>query len=267
MKLLVPFLLRDWRIERTYRFAMALQLGEVVAAVAGYYFLSQFVDGRLDEPVGPYAGGYFAFVLVGLTLHAFLATGLESISRRVREAQLAGNLEALLTTPFPAGEVALCTMAYPLLATAATSTAWFALGAGLFGLSLPPANWAGAAAVLALSTFAFAGLGIFSASFVLVFQRGSPVPPVVEALSFLLAGVLYPVDVLPGWLRVASTLFPLTHSIRGTRDAVLGGAGWSALVPSLLPLALFAAFLFPLGLASFALATRYGRRSGTLGHS
>lgn len=102
-----------------------------------------------------------------------------------------------------------------------------------------------------------------SATFILVFKRGSPVAWLFASLSWLLGGVLYPVAVLPDWLRVPAALLPITHAIEGMRPAVLQAAAWSALGPSLLPLALFALGLLPLSLVGFHYAARWARIAGT----
>jgi uncharacterized membrane protein (UPF0182 family) len=49
------------------------------------------------------------------------------------------------------------------------------------------------------------------------------------------------------------------------REALLGGAGWTDVAPSLLVLAPMSAFSLIVGMAIFRLAVRRERRLGTLG--
>lgn len=264
MRKLRAFLERDLAIERSYRLAFALQAASVLLSIAAYYFLARFIGGARIPGLEAYGGDYFAFVLVGVALHDYLGTSLDAFSRSIREAQIAGTLEALLSTQTRLHTIILCSAAYPFLWTTGTVVLYLALGGWLFGVPLASANWPAAVLILALGVGAFCGLGILSASFILVFKRGSPVAWLFASLSWLLGGVLYPVAVLPDWLRLPAALLPITHAIEAMRAAVLQGATWSALSPSLLMLALFALALLPLSLLSFHWATRWTRIAGTL---
>ena len=86
-----------------------------------------------------------------------------------------------------------------------------------------------AALLVALAILTFSALGVLSPSFILVFKRGSPIAWLFGALSWLLGGLLYPVAVLPDWLRALSALLPVPHAIEGMRAALLGAAPWATL--------------------------------------
>ncbi len=133
-------------------------------------------------------------------------------------------------------------------------------------MHLTHGNWAAAALILTLAIIVFSGLGILSASFIMVFKRGSPLAWLFGGLSWLLGGVLYPVTILPRWLQQISALLPITHAIEGMRAALLQAAPWSELWHSLGPLLLFAFAVLPLSLLSFQYATRRTRITGTLAH-
>ena len=86
------------------------------------------------------------------------------------------------------------------------------------------ANWPGALLILAASVLAFSGLGILSASYLLVFKSGNPVNWAVVGLSSVVGGMMYPVSVLPRWLQFVARLIPVTYSLEGMRAAILGHA-------------------------------------------
>jgi ABC-2 type transport system permease protein len=261
----VAFLKRDLLMEMSYRFGFLVQIASVLFSIASYYFLARFVGTASIPGLASYGGDYFAFLLVGVALHDYLTTSLDAYSRSIREAQLAGTLESLLATQTSLPTIILSSAAYPFLWTSASVVLYLGLGAGLFGVRLGSANWLAAAVILLLAVISFSALGILSASFIMVFKRGNPGGWLFGAMSWLLGGVLYPVAVLPEWLRAVSALLPITHAIEGMRAAVLRGAGWLDLWPSLGLLALFGLVLLPLSLASFQYATRWTRIAGTLG--
>ncbi|MDD5559565.1 ABC transporter permease [Candidatus Methylomirabilis sp.] len=260
----LAFLKRDLLIEASYRFSFLIQIVSVLFSIASYYFLARFIGGWAVPGLDVYGGDYFTFVLVGVALHDYLATSLDAFSRSIRESQLAGTLEALMSTQTSVPTIILLSAAYPFLWTSLTVVLYLALGVGLFGVRLSSGNWAAAALILMLGVVVFSALGILSASFIMVFKRGSPIAWLLGGLSWLLGGVLYPVTILPDWLRRISALMPITYAIEGMRAALLRAAPWSEVWPSVIPLLLFAFALLPLSLLSFQYATRYSRIAGTL---
>jgi hypothetical protein len=108
------------------------------------------------------------------------------------------------------------------------------------------------------------GAGIISASYTILFKRGNPAKWLVLGISGLVGGMMYPVSVLPGPLRFLARLIPVTYSLEGMRAALLGGAGWRELWPSIVALLLFAAILIPLSFLVFAWALRRTKVTSTL---
>ncbi len=81
-------------------------------------------------------------------------------------------------------------------------------------------------ATLVISMVPFAALGLISAALVLVFKRADPFALTLDAASYLLCGVIYPVDVLPPVLQWASKLLPATYAISALRASGLRAATW-----------------------------------------
>jgi ABC-2 type transport system permease protein len=136
----------------------------------------------------------------------------------------------------------------------------------LFGFLPQGANWTGAVIILLASILAFAGLGILSASYTILFKRGNPAKWIVLGVSGLVGGMMYPITVLPQPLQILSRLVPVTYSLEGMRAALLHGAGWGDLWPSIVALLLFAAILLPFSFLVFAWALRRTKITGTLTH-
>ena len=108
---------------------------------------------------------------------------------------------------------------------AALRSAAYLLGATLLlGLDLAAANWLTVALAVPLVIAAFSGLGLLAAGTTMLVRRMNPVAMVIGSLSFFLSGVLYPVTVLPDWLRAVGRLLPLTHTLAVLRGALLVGA-------------------------------------------
>ena len=118
--------------------------------------------------------------------------------------------------------------AYPFVLLALRTVIYLAWGALFFHFPVREANWLGAVIILVTSILAFAGLGIISTSYLLLFKRGNPARWLIVGASSLLGGIMYPVSVLPGPLQWIARLIPVTYSLEGMRQALLSGATFGA---------------------------------------
>lgn len=257
---------RDLAIARSYRTLFVLELLEALFGVATFYYLSRFVESTQLARALPQGGSYFAFALVGFAFFDYLSVSLSAFDSGLEEARRNGTLEALLVTETPLPVILAGSAVYPFVLMALRTAVYLAWGTFLFGFPARQANWPGAVAVLLFSILAFAGLGILSASYLLLFKRGNPAKWMVLSISGLIGGVMYPVTVLPGWLQGVSRIVPVTYSLEGMRAALLGGVPFAELWPALRALLIFAAILLPLSLAAFSWVLRRTKITGTLTH-
>lgn len=258
------FLRRDVQTQLSYRLSTLLQLLGIIFSVTAFYFVARVFGPAASPYLAEYGGNYFAFVLVGIAFAAYQSVGLFSFSEAIRAGQTQGTLEALLVTPTRLETILGASALWSFALATLQVLAYLLVGALLFGAPLGQANLATALCTLLLSLLAFSGLGILSASVILVTKRGDPVNFLFASLSTLLSGVYYPVGVLPGWLQPVSTLLPLTHALKAMRLALLEGAGLAQVAPDLALLALFSLLVLPSGVFAFRWALRRARQEGSL---
>lgn len=258
------FVRRDAQIQASYRLDFLMRIGGIVLSVAVFYFISDMLGVVVNPYLENYRSDYFHFALMGVAFYPLIDAGVAGLSRVVQEHQSDGTLEVLFLSPAPILVSLLMANLWTYLWTLAQSFLYLLAGMLLFGAILDWGNVLTALAVVAAAVLANAGLGLVNAAFVLVTKRSSPVAALLSLVTGLLAGVYYPVEVLPGWLRSLSLLLPATHALSALRKSLLGGASLSALVPDLLPLALFAVLLLPLGLVAFRVAIRWAKMDGSL---
>lgn len=266
LRKIAAFFLRDFAIARGYRGALVLETLEALFGVATFFYLSRFVESPELERALPAGTNYFAFALVGFAFFDYLSVALSAFDTSIEEARQNRTLEALLVTQTPLPVILAGSAVYPFVIMALRTCVYLAWGALFFGFTPSAANWPAAAAVLAASVLAFAGLGILSASYSVLFKRGNPAKWVVLGVSGLVSGLMYPVSVLPQWLQWVARIIPVTYSLEGMRAAVLAGAGWSRIWPSVAALLVFATILLPVSFAVFAWALRRTKVTGTLTH-
>ena len=259
------FFRRDWLIAVSYRAAFGLELLSVLSNLALLYFLGRVVDaGRLSERAGLHTG-YFAFAALGVALVGVFNTGLTAFSERVRQDQLTGTFEVLMMAPAPTSLLIMGSAAYEVVREALLAVLTVGLAAAIFSLRLNADAGHALLAVLALTSCVvmFAGLGVAVAAFTVLFKKASAlVQPLTAALS-LLAGVYFPLSVLPQPLRGLADALPLSWALDVLRACLLGGDVDDLRLVLMLGATVAA---IPAGLWCFELSMRRARRLGTVGH-
>ncbi|MGA8554323.1 MAG: ABC transporter permease [Candidatus Acidiferrales bacterium] len=263
---IAAFFARDFAIARGYRGAFLLETLEALFGVATFYYLSRFVESPELVRSLPAGSNYFAFALVGFAFFDYLSVSLSAFDSSIEEARQNRTLEALLVTQTPLAIILAGSAVYPFAALALRTCVYLAWGALLFGFAPLQANWLGAMAILVASIFAFSGLGIMSASYSVLYKRSNPVKWLVLGVSGLVGGMMYPVSILPVPLRILARLIPVTYSLEGMRAALLDGARWRQLWPSIAALFIFAAILIPISFLVFSWALKRTKITGTLTH-
>ena len=252
---------RDFLTDFRYRLVFLISLADAGLILLSYAFLARVFGDAHPDGFAP-----LPFLLVGIALTDSLTTALVCVSQGVRHNQQAGTLKALFALPLSPARLMLLSMPYPALRAAVDFVLFMGVAVAL-GLPVAAINPGATILVFALSVAAIVGLGLLSASFTIAFKRGDPVLWALGTITWLLSGVLYPVDVLPPALTRVASLLPTTHALAAMRSTVINGAGLAGVRADVMALAGFAAIGIPAGLWIFTLAVNHARRNGTLGHA
>jgi ABC-2 type transport system permease protein len=251
---------RDWRVTRSYRTALVSDLLFGFLNLVTYYYISKTVKpgGGTNLDGAP---SYFAFAAVGIALTVVLQASVLGLSRRLREEQLTGTLEALVAQPISTPELAAGVAGFPFIFAVTRAFLYLLLAALLLGLSFAHCNWAGLVISFMVAGVAFGGLGIALAAAVLVFKRAEAVGALGTFGLALVGGAFFARTVLPAWLRPVSDVLPTQFAFTAVRHSLFGGHGW---LGPLLALAGVGAITIAVALALFEGALRYTVRRGTL---
>jgi len=251
---------RDFEITYSYRAALASELMFGFLNLVAYYFISRtFKVGHGSHLSG--APSYFAFASGGVALAVVLQTAAVGLTRRVREEQLAGTLEMLVTQPISPAELALGLAGFSFLFAVARALGYLLLAGLLLDLSFAHADGVGLIIALTVSGAAFTALGVALAAAVLVFKRAEALGALGIFAISLLGGAFFPTRVLPGWLQLLSNILPTRYAFAAVRAAQFGHSSWAR--PSLY-LLLFAVIAMAAALVLFSGALRHTIRRGTL---
>jgi ABC-2 type transport system permease protein len=259
------FVLRDFRIETSYKANFAMRILSVLLNVATFYFIAR-VFGSVAAPyLQAYGGSYFAFVIIGVAFNNYLAIGIGALADSIREGQTTGTLELMLLSPTRLTIILLSSSLWSYM-FAAVNVAVYLLAGSALGMQLDKANIPFALLSLALAVLSFNALGLCAASLIILVKRGDPLGWAIRVASAVIGGVFYPMSVLPDWLRAIAQALPMTHALELLRRSMLNGEGWADLQSELLILAALTTMLFPLGLLACRLAIRIARTDGSLSH-
>jgi ABC-2 type transport system permease protein len=260
----LAFVLRDFGDAASYKLSFLLQFAGIFISILTFFFLSRLFGGVVVSSLQPYGGDYFSFVLIGIAFAGYIGVAQHSIAGTISSAQEMGTLEALMVTQTGVPTILFSSSLSSFIWTTLRVIVYLLLGVVVFGVDMGGANILGAALILILSMTSLGSFGIISASFIMAFKKGDPLGWVFSSLSGFLGGVVYPIEVLPGWLQKCSYLLPITYSLKAMRLALLQGYSTTALLPYVLALLLFTVVMLPASLLIFQRALRKAKMDGSL---
>lgn len=263
----LAFIIRDFKIWWTYKLWITLDILSSLTFVATYYFVSMITTPQALIESG-YAADFLTFSVIGISLQHYVFTSVSSLSDAIREEQWNGTMETILSSTtsfkiFLIGESAFRFIigSYFLLAS-------FGMGVLLgIRLALNPESILSASILTVLLVISHMVIGILGAAMILKLKQGDPIVWAFSWLTQLFSGVLYPLGLLPDWLRWVGNAFPLTYSLDGLRRCFMNGEGFTnpIIMDDIMKLMLFIVIALPISLWFFRKSYDSTRREGALG--
>jgi ABC-2 type transport system permease protein len=251
---------RDVQIFRTYRFRFPAQVLRSFVGVALFYYISRLVT------VAPFDGpnAYFAFVVVGLVIMEVMLSTLNALPGRVRQEIVAGTFERFVVSPFGATSAVISLSFFPLLLALLSGVLTIAFAAVIFGM---PVRWSTLPLSIPIGLvgcISFVALALVASATVILFKETQAgIGFLTTAISFL-CGFIFPVALLPSWIRWTSDVQPFTPTLELLRNVMVGtpvsGSEWTAFGK----IAAAAAILLPLSTWCLAAAIRKSQQRGTI---
>jgi ABC-2 type transport system permease protein len=258
------FIRRDFQIESSYKMNFLIGVLDSMVILVFFYFFSKLVADGGQRSLGRYGGDYFSFALVGLAFARYFQLTLTMFSESIRQAQVSGCLEAMLSSQTDSLTIVLMSSLYGLIAGAVQLSIILVAGSVFARVDFSHMNVAATLLVFAASVLSFVAFGVLSASAILWLKKGDPFSWVLGGMGTMLGGAYFPVSVLPGWLQKVAAFIPITHSLDALRLTMLKGSSVAQVAEPLAILGLMAAVLLPISLVLFATLVRKGRKEGTL---
>ena len=199
---------------------------------------------------------YMKYLLPGsITLAMFVSVmiggGMLYIDDKAR-----GVHEGYLVTPITKTEMVFGLNLAGAVKAVLTGLVITVIGSLLAGVStiLNPMTALGLIIMIALTSIAFNTM-----MFLLMVRVDDPLVPraifgILNTLLFFPSGAIYPIQAFPAWLRFIAKIDPFTYAVAGFKGLLLKEAGFSAIVPDMVYLAIF-------GTVALAIATPLFKRT------
>ena len=258
------FMLLQLNVYQTYPFRLTRELLGGGLSLIGIYFLSQIVSGPVFSSASNTGGSYLAFACIGFVVNAFATLGAKQPASWIRQAQGSGTLESMLQTGLSLKELLLFANLFPLCMMVLRVFVYLTVAFWVMDIAL---SWTVAFAILivvGLTLVTFLGFGLLGACFVLLYRREPPFLGTFMSISTLLSGVLYPIEILPGFLQAIAQLLPLSHALTATRGVLFEGSPIMAVLPPALVLAIMSGLLYPLVISLTQKALAKARHNGVI---
>ena len=220
-----PRALATWATLARRRFMLSAHTPrEVLAPLVTPLLFALVIAPALARMI-PGGAGYSTFVIVG-TVGLLIPLTCTFAGISVIVDRTGGARRELLAAPIPRSLIVLGNMAVAiavsLLQVAALIVAGWARGSH-FHVTAAGAGWF-LGAVLSFTVFMYAVAEIL-ANRIPTQEEYVGLTPVVAILPWFLAGSLFPLTALPGWLAAVARILPTTHTLALLRYGVLGHGG------------------------------------------
>jgi ABC-2 type transport system permease protein len=204
---------RKLRHDPTELFTRALQpaiwlllFGEVMAQVRG------LSTGK---------GSYLDFLAPGILAQSVLFAAIFYGIAAIWERDL-GILHRQMVSPAPRSALVLGKAVSSGIRGLTQAVIVYALAFSLgIRLSFQPLDMIGVAALICLGSALFSTFSLVIACIVKTRDRFMGIGQVLTMPIFFASNAIYPIDLMPAWLKVISTANPLTYEVDGLRDLML----------------------------------------------
>jgi ABC-2 type transport system permease protein len=239
--------LRDWRITLSYRTRFATHLLSLFFSLTLFHFISRLVHAASFTK----SGAYFAFAVIGLITLQVLNSTLQVPQGALRGELVAGTFERFVLSPTGGVGGMLAMLVFPFLYALASGIAMLLFAGLAYGVHL-------------LGALSFAPFGVLFLSAVLLSKQSISGATFVVAGISLIAGLYFPVSLLPGWMRWLSEVQPFTPAVDLMRHVMVGTPLHHAALIDLAKVAGLTFVLLPASIWVLGKALRFSRRRGTI---
>jgi ABC-2 type transport system permease protein len=214
-----------WQIESNWADPFLFAVYCIVRPLASVLILvvmySVITRGALQQPL-------FAYIYLGNALYILVGMVITGVSWAViDDREHYHTAKHLHTMPIDGYYYLLGRGVARLLIGTISVLITVGFGVAVFGLPISPAriNWPLLLVSTALGIISLGGMGLLMGSWTLMLARHFwSLGEAVAGAMYLFTGAIFPLEVLPAWIRPVGFVFPVTYWLEAARRGLLGGS-------------------------------------------
>ena len=260
MSKFLAFLRKDIQIALSYRFNLLLQLILITFIISLIFFSLVANNGA------GLGDSEFFKILVGIALIDFMFSSMSVFSREVRFAQTYGTFEALILTKTSIITILISSYALTFSRSIFRILIYILISKFIFGVGVTLSNIPIFLVLVIYTCIPFIGIGLFAASFIILFKVGNVISFFVAISSIFFSGIFFPLDAIPEYLAKISNNLPLTIGLDIAQQALLNNFYLKAAFPDLLKILYMSVLFVPTGILLVYYSLKEAKRNGNLNY-
>lgn len=254
--------IRGFKVWISYKTQVVLNFISWTIPVFLYYFIGlTFGMAKITAAVAANYS-YTAFATVGIAFQGYFSSAVATLAGRIRNEELIGTLEYQMAAPLKPMSLMFYSTVWGFVINSISTVTILLIGYGL-GVKYV-VNPLSTFVILLLYMASIIGLNLISGAVVLIVKQGNPVALFASVATNILGNVVFPISVLPTWLRDLSYTLSLTWALDGLRRAMLLGEGLGAMINDITILIILSAAYLVIGILLTDYAFRTILRQGTV---
>jgi len=189
---------------------------------------------------------YIDFFVPGVIALTVMTNSVFGVIESNTKFRKNGILRKLLTTPFTRGEWIMAKMLFMLFMSFVSTFVILVVGILVWQLKFELNAYM--FIIIISASFAFAGMGMIVTRFVRDEETAPAAANVITFPMMFLAGIFFPLEMMPSFLQLIAKFMPLYYVGQGLRDAMILGDAAGALTNTIVIFA-FAVVVFAIGVA------------------
>ena len=262
----LAFLQKDIKIALTYKFNIFMQIFSILFVFSLFFYAMNSSNISESGLNASSKHNEFFNLLIGFALIDFMFSSMSVFAREVRLAQNHGTFEALILTNTSILTILLSSYALTFARSILRILIYILISKFLFGIDISLINIPHFLALMIYNSIPFIGIGLFAASFIILFKVGNIINFLVGLTSIFFSGIFFSIEALPDYLINISNNLPLTISLDISKEALFGSLNFSDVSQALLKVLFISIFFLPMGIFLVYYSLKIAKTNGSLNH-
>ena len=251
------FFERDIKIALSYKFNLLIQAIYIAIFFIVIYF--SFKGSDLENSALSYLNVFLSLISID-----FMFSSLNVFSREVRNAKTLGTFESFLLTNTPFFTIIFSTYALTLFRMLFRSLIYLLVCKYFFYYDISQLEILVVILSLLFNSIPFIGLGLISASIIIIFKFGDISSFLIALISIFFSGIFFPINSLPIFMQSFGEITPLNICLETAKKILDANSLFIDIIPYLRITIIEILLFFPLGVFLIKLALRKAKKDGSL---